>query len=375
MRPAALLSILVLTGLSLCWSGCVATRFSSEERLAAMKPSETLEYSFYVESLHGSIELPHNVETVTMLSSDEEGNTRVHSGVLLETSKTLSLDESDVNQLLFAHYPSVFSKKDWAVPLHVEYSGIITPIGNESKEEFNPLGLIFFWRTQGAGKVTVEILLDNQGRKRIVRIPYKRSRTEAGYLFPLMAIPGRQDWATIWGVGNFPEARKVRPIFADLVAAGVIKALNRMNDEELALLAAQANQTDEQKRLIAWLTGRSGIKVSVDKEGQILVGSEREYVAVPVDMGEARALPKILEQSYNSTTRIGETVVDATGCDAALAVDWMTTRLIPTICKTKEVVFDPEEALPEGAVFQVLSIKQETNNGKDCIGIKFQSLE
>jgi hypothetical protein len=326
----------------------VATRFSSPEHLAAVKPPAALDHSFYVESAHGEIRMQ-----------------------LALGAQSVSPGAADINRLLREHCPEVFSKKDGAVPLHVEYSGTVAPVGTEV-EEFNPLILPLFWRYRTGGKITVEILLDNQGRKRLVRVPYQRTRTESLLFWPLL-VPGDHDWPVIWGV--FPGTGDMHPVFADLIAAGVVKALGRMDAGELALLAAQAHQTEEQKRLIAWLTAGASVTVSVGEDRKTFVETEHRYVAVPVDMGAARALPQIVEQRYDDDTRNGSVVADVSRCDAAQAVDWLTTRLIPAICRTKGVVFDPEEIPPEGARFRVLELEQETKDGKDCIEIRFQSVE
>ncbi len=340
--------LLVATGLACGLAGCAATRFSSPEHLSATKPSAALDHSFYVESVQGGIEMRLAVD-----------------------SQSVSPGAADINRLLRENYPAVFSKKDGAVPLHVEYSGTVAPLGTEAKE-FNPLIIPFFWRYRTGGKIAVGILLDNQGRKRIARIPYQRTRTESLLFWPLL-VPGEHDWPVSWGI--VPDTAALHPVFADLIAAGVVKALNRMDAGELGLLAAQAHQTEEQKRLLAWLTDGPGITVSVGEDGTASVATEHEYVAVPVDMGAARALPKIMEQRYDDDSRTGIVRADASGCDAAQAVDWLTTRLIPAICRTKGVVFDPEGLPPAGARFRVLELEQETENGKDCINIRFQAVE
>lgn len=329
-------------------AGCAATRFTSPERLSETRPSDRLVHSYYVESARGTIVLAHD-----------------------QLTHAVSPGASEINRLLRARYPRVFNKEAGAVPLHVEYSGTVAAIGAESHET-NPLFIPFWWRYSTGGKLAVAIALDNRGKRKLARVPYRKSRTEAVLFWPLI-VPGAQDWPVVWGV--HPAASKMEPVFADLVAAGVVKALNRMDEGELALLASEAYQTPERRRLTEWLAAGPGITVSVDADGRTFVESAREFVPVEVDMAAWRAVPDIVSQHYDASSRRGMVEADSAGADAGRTIDYLVGRVIPAICRTKGVVFNPEDEPPGGALFRVLGVSQEERNGKERFRIEFESVE
>lgn len=339
---------LAVVGAECLMTGCAATRFTSPERLSEVRPSERLAHSYYVESARGEI----------LLARDQGG-------------QSVSPGASEINHLLRAQYPHVFNKNPGAVPLHVEYAGTVAAIGAES-HDVHPLSIPFWWRHQTGGKVAVEIALDNQGQRRVVRVPYRKSRTEAFLFWPLV-VPGEHDWPVVWG--QWPPAARMEPVFADLVAAGVVKALNRMDEGELALLAAEAHQTAERRRMVEWLFSGPGVTVSVNADGRTFVESAQEFVPVEMDMAAFRAVPEIITQSYDAESRRGTVEADVTGKDAAQAVDYLTGRVIPAICRTKGVVFDPETGPAGGALFLVLGIDQGERNGKETVRIEFEAVE
>lgn len=347
--------VLLVCAAAILSPGCAATRYSSTETLTNVRPAETLVRSFYVEHIDGDIRFP-----------DDRG-----------LSQRLSPDRSDLNQLLHDRYPAVFNRKASAVPLHVECSGTVPPTGLEAYE-MNPLAFVLFWRYQEAGKISVSVLLDNDGAKRKVFVPFRKSQTESLLLFfwPFV-VPGRRDWPTIYGFTGAGKTRALRPIFTELTASGIVKALNRMSPEEMDRLVARRHETKEQRSLRNWLfsTTNTTFSVSVDKSGSVFVEKEHAYRPVFIDYAEAARLPEILEQSFDAESRTGIVVADVTGCDPELAADYLLVRLVPAICRTKGVVFDPSKVPPGGAAYRTTASSQGTENGKDVFRIEFESLQ
>lgn len=339
---------LAAIGVGWMGAGCAATRFTSSERLSETRPSERLAHSYYVESARGEI----------LLARDQGG-------------QSVSPGPSEINRLLRARYPHVFNKKAGAVPLHVEYAGTVGAIGSESHDG-HPLSIPFWWRHRTGGKVAVAIALDNRGQRRVARVPYRKSRTESLLFWPLV-VPGEHDWPVVRGL--WPPAGRMEPVFADLVAAGVVKALNHMDEGELALLAAEAHQNAERRRMVEWLFCGPGVTVSVAADGRTFVEAVQEFVPVAMDMAALRAVPEIIRQSYDAETRRGTVEADVEGKDVAQGVDYLTGRVIPAICRTKGIVFDPEAAPPGGALFRVLGIDHEERNGKETVRIDFEAVE
>ena len=335
--PAVLLSVLS--------AGCAATRFSSTETLASVRPSETLVRSFHVEDVKGGICLPSK-----------------------NVSRTVLPSAGDVNQLLGSAYPTVFNRKEGSVPLHIVCEGTVAPLGFEDEPSYFSL---LFWRHQTGGKVSVSVLLDNHGSNRTVRVPYRESRTESIALFPLVAIPGRRNWPTVYGL--FPSALDLHPVFAELVAVGVVKALNRMDEGQMALLVEQAYVSPERRRLLDWLTRTPAVVVTIREDGSAIVFEEnqRSFVLVPVP---AARLPEIRSQRFSAESRRGRIEADVTDCDPSQAADYLLLKLLPAICRTKNVVFDPSALPPEGAQYRVLATRLEERDGKSVATIEFETL-
>ncbi len=325
--------------------GCMATRYSSSETLANVRPSETLNRSFFIEHVDGDFDV-----------ADVRG-----------ASQKISPSSSDINRLLHSRYPLAFNRKDGAIPLHVDCSGTIPPAGSEAHEA-NPMILALFWRYHEKGKITVSLLLDDTGAKRTVRVPFQKSRTESLLFWPLI-VPGRKNWPTVFG--NIENPRAVRTVLTELAASGVVKALNHATPEEMGKLVARAHRTEEQKSALAWLFSTTNTTFSVDASGKLFVEVEHVYRPLPVNYTEKAAFPEILAQSFDKDTRIGKVVADATGCDSSLAADYLLMRLIPAICRSKGVTFDLSKAPPEGAIYRVLASSQERENGKDIFRIEF----
>ena len=326
-------------------AGCIATRYSSSETLAHVRPSETLVRSFFIEHVDGEFDV-----------ADVRG-----------ASQKISPSSSDINRLLHSRYPLIFNRKDGAVPLHLECSGTVPSAGSEA-HEVNPMVLALFWRYHEKGKITVSLLLDDTGAKRTVRVPFQKSRTESLLFWPLI-IPGNKNWPTVFG--NVENSSAVRTVLSELTASGVVKALNRATPEEMGKLVARAHRTEEQKSALQWLFSTTNTTFSVDASGKFFVEVDHVYRPLPVNYSEKAKLPTILEKHFNGNTRIGRIVADTTGCDPDIASDYLLFRLIPAICRTKGAGFDPSLPPPEGARFKILSVSQERENGKDIFRIEF----
>ena len=123
-----------------------------------------------------------------------------------------------------------------------------------------------------------------------------------------------------------------------------------MTPGQMAKLVGRLHQTAEQRRALAWLTGSSAATFSVGEDGRLFVEAEHKFTPVPVDFAKLAKFPEIIGQSFDAATRTGKVVADITGCGENIAIDYLLGRLVPEICRTKSVVFDPVTAPPAGAM-------------------------
>ena len=166
-----------------------------------------------------------------------------------------------------------------------------------------------------------------------------------------------------------------RDRIAELIASGVVKALNGMSPEQMEKLVARAHRTDEQRRAAAWLSGSTATTFSVSEDGSLFAESEHAFTPVPVDFADLSKLPEIVQQSFDANTRTGKVEADVTGCDENLAIDYLLGRFVPEICRTKSVVFDPVTEPPRGARYKVTAFKRKQLHEKDIVQISFTALQ
>lgn len=328
-------------------SGCGTVQLFSPDALDAVRPSDRIAHSFFIESVEG----------------------KIWAG-----QAELRPDFSEINKALEAHYPSIFNKHSGAVPLHIAYSGRI-PVDNGKF----PRALLNN-RTQTGGKLRVSLQVDNSGDKRVAHIPYRISGPCIMYFDSLGSsfVPANSgyEWEEVKALGESSSAvAEARSWTAQLIAAGVLKALNNATPEQMAKLVGQSHRTAEQRRLVAWLAKTPTLTFSVNENGELFTEAEHKFTPVPTDFAELRKLPTILMQDFDSKTRAGKLVADITGCDEHVAIDYLLGRLVPEICRTKSVVFDPVMAPPSGAMYKINSYGRKVMDGKDIVQVVFASLK
>lgn len=255
-----------------------------------------------------------------------EGKVRLANVISAVQRIDMTPDRTSVNAILEKRAQTKFGRGEDSIPLHISIDGNVAPI-----------------------RATVTVWIDNKGDKRVSRLTY-------------------EDLA-----GNY--YRTTEEEFLELIALGVVKALNRMTPEQMAKLVGRQHQTAEQRRALAWLTGSSAATFSVGEDGRLFVETEHKFTPVPVDFAEMSKFPEIAGQSFDAATRTGKVVADITGCDENIAIDYLLGRLVPEICRTKAVVFDPVTAPPAGAQYRIDSYDRRTIDGSDIVQIAFTALQ
>ncbi|MBR1836474.1 MAG: hypothetical protein IJ783_04235 [Kiritimatiellae bacterium] len=357
----AFVAAIVGTG---CISGGIsdAHRFTyaSVEEFTSQKDPDTGSRFYYVQSVDGFITVPEFGNG----SSGKRGKVTPGADVIMDA--------------LSRRFPNTFARKDGAVPLHVRYFGNIAPI-NMAERALCAVPQVDGQSCVG-GKISVSILVDDAGDRRVAHVPYRRFSSGIPTLPSLVrkALSAKDENQTKWSEirlgSEFKGVRYLDGVFSELIASGIAKSLGAMTEEQRGKLLARVHKTVEQRRAMEWLTGSSAATFSVAEGGGLFVEAEHKFTPVKVDFAELSKFPEILKQSFDSSTRTGTVVADISGCDENVAIDYLLGRLVPEICRTKSVVFDPVKTPPVGAQYKIGSYTRETIDEKDIVRIGFTAL-
>ena len=364
-RIAALFSALVaaMTGTG-CISGGIsdAHRFTytSPEEFASAKEPESDSRFYYVQNVDGFITVPDFGNG----SSGKRGKVTPGADVIMDA--------------LSKRFPNVFARKAGAVPLHVTYHGNVAPI-NMAERALSAVPQIDGKSCVG-GKISVGILVDDSGDRRVAHVPYRRFAPKFPTIPSLVKAAlspksnPREKWTEIHLASDLKGVRYLDRVFSELIASGIAKALDEMTAEQRGKLVARMHKTMEQRRAMEWLTSSSAATFSVAEGGGLFVEAEHKFTPVQVDFTELSKFPEIIGQTFDAGTRAGNVVADISGCDENIAIEYLLGRLVPEICRTKSVVFDPVKTPPVGAQYKIGSYARETSDGKDIVRIDFTAL-
>lgn len=351
MRKNYCLPLFIAISCALFGPGCAATRFSAGERLATVSVDETVVDSFHVEDLRCEVKM-----------EARDGTSPVR------------IPKSSVNRLLEERFPRSFDRSWQSVPLHVVCSGTI-PVSPMEKADwglFNCAASLLFYRHADRGLLRIELKVGGEAEDVQATVGYSRSHSFS-FPSPLAAvIPGKGDWRAIRSI--HPTGDDCEEALADLVAAGIVKALNGMDAQQRASLRSQRHLTEGQRAALASLSAGSPTTVSIreTEAGTVYVEAKNKYEVSPVDAAERLRQPTIVEQRYDAESRIGVVVADVTGCEPQRAEDYLVGRLVPAICRTKNVVFSLSDGPSAGGTFKILEDHTEINHVRT---IRFQAIQ
>ena len=322
------------TALSGCASGVSGAHNSTYQTLDPLSKLQAPcggDHSFFVESAEGAVKFPESGTGGSMAD--------------------ISLSAGDINKVLSGRFPKVFGKKPGAIPLHIAYSGMVYPMN--LGEGAAPNAPIADGRATSGGKITVSVFCANENDRTVVHIPYRRVGSPgpttlcmwcclpaaAGlYVQASIADAEREThpdgWREIKRSPNEKGLAFAKGVLSELVAAGVVKSLDRMTPEQMAKLAGRSHRTAEQRRAAAFLSESAATTFSVSDDGRLFAEAEHAFTPVPFDFSALSTPPEIVMQTFDAETRNGRIDADITGCDENLAIDYLPGRLVPEICRT-----------------------------------------
>ena len=305
----------------------------------------------------------------------------------------IALSPDSINAVLSSHWPDLFDGGDDALPLTVEFGGNLPFYGSFGGRSGNfttetalmlVLGVV---RSKIDGYVTARILVENAvwSDKAGAVGKYNAAMCCQPLLFPvayplLQAIPPREsDWPvdTHFGSIAYADADRMQRIATDLAAVAVARAVTGLSEEQVRTIRGKALLTGDQLVARRRLAEGAQTKATVGADGGgagnavAWAGTAHEYKAD--GSLAARGIPDVLEQRYDPRTRKGVVRADLAGCDGEAAYRYLTGRLIPAICETKNIVLDVESPPPAGALYRTL--KEERENGSGILAIEFEAVQ
>lgn len=309
----------------------------------------------------------------------------------------VTITPEELNRTLVRHWPELFavpaSGGARVVPLTVNLGGDLPFYGSAGGSGgdisletglYLVLGVV---RTERTGCVTARILVENAvwSDKAGAVGKYNAAMCCQPLLFPvayplLQAIPPREsDWPvdTHFGSIAYADADRMQRIATDLAAVAVARAVTGLSEEQVRTIRGKALLTGDQLVARRRLAEGAQTKAAVGADGGgagnavAWAGTAHEYRAD--GSLAARGIPDVLEQRYDPRTRKGVVRADLAGCDGEAAYRYLTGRLIPAICETKNIVLDVESPPPAGALYRTL--KEERENGSGILAIEFEAVQ
>ena len=301
----------------------------------------------------------------------------------------IALSPDSINAVLSSHWPDLFDGGDDALPLTVEFGGNLPFYGSFGGRSGNfttetalmlVLGVV---RSKIDGYVTARILVENavwsDKAKAVGTCNF--SVCCQPLLFPvayplLQSIPPYgSDWPqdTHFGSIGYSNADRMQTIATDLAAVAAARAATALSSEQLATIRDKALLTREQLAARKRLGDGATTKSATGTAAGTIAWAETEHVFRADSSSAARGIPEIVEQRYDAKTRRGVVRADMADCDPDAAYRYLTERLIPAICETKNVVLDVDAPPPAHALFRTL--KEEKEAGSDVLAIEFESLQ
>lgn len=308
---------------------------------------------------------------------------------------TITPDE--LNRTLARHWPDLFAGEAGgdmrAIPLTVNLGGELPFYGNvggsggDLAVDVSLFVFLGVMRSESKGSVTASILVENAVWSEKAKAAGKCNTAMCcqPLLFPvayplLQAIPPYEsDWPadTHFGSIAYADADRQQRIATDLAAVAVARAVTGLLPEQLAAIRGKVLLTGDQVAARKCLSDGTQTRTALGEGGagedSAVAWSESSHEFKEDGSLSTRGIPDILEQRYDSKTRKGLVRADVSGCDPDEAYRYLTGRLIPAICETKNIVLDVDAPPPAGALFRTL--KEEKESGSGILAIEFEAVQ
>lgn len=299
------------------------------------------------------------------------------------------LSADAVNAVLSTRWPECFDAGEDALPLTVEFGGDLPFYGSfggtdgDLGVETALLFVLGVMRTKSDGYVTARILVENAvwAEKGKATGTCNQATCLQPLLFPvaypmLQAIPPYgTDWPqdSHFGSASYSDADRMQTIATDLAAVAVARAVTALSREQLATIRDKALLTREQLSARKRLDEGSTTKAATATVSGTVAWVETKHEFRADASPAARGIPEVVEQRYDEKSRRGVVRADMAGCDPDAAYRYLSEKLIPAICETKNVVLDIDAPPPAHALFRTL--KEEKEEGSDVLAIEFEALQ
>lgn len=349
-------------------SGCSVYRFSSSDHPAKI-PATTVAAASH---------------------RDENGQTarfhvaKVRGTVFGGGAGRLSLSPEELNARLSDLWPTLFceeSAADDSIPLTIELGGSLPlydfcPAPDDLAVQVG-LMLVGTLRSENNGVITARVMVGNAAWSDKARAKGTSNSCINTLMLPLPYLmpPYRSDWPSdshLGGIG-YTNTKKTQAIALDLAAVAVLRAVAGLSPQQIAAIRDKTLLDDAQlaakKRLEQGAKTFSAVETSGDAVPYVETSHEFKADASL----SARDIPDVIEQKYDDRTRRGFVRANMSGRDAELAYRFLTQRLIPAICETKNVVLDVSSPPPSNAQFMTLGERKEAEG--DVLVIEFEAVQ
>jgi hypothetical protein len=309
-----------------------------------------------------------------------------------------SITPDALNHALSTYWPELFAEGSsgtdgQAIPITVELGGELPFYGNcggmpgDLAAEVSLMLFLGVIRSENKGSVTARILVgdavwsDEAKASGQCNMAICCQPLLLPVAYPILqAIPPYgSDWPQDAHFGSiaYANADLQQRIATDLAAVAVARAASGLLPGQIADLRNKAlftkEQIADQKRLSEGSRTRTAIGDGSSGDGATVVWAESEHEFKADGRLPTRSIPEILEQRYDIHTRRGFVRANVAGCDPEEAYRYLTGRLIPAICETKNVVLDLETPPPAHALYRTL--KEERGHGSEIFSIEFEALQ
>jgi hypothetical protein len=317
---------------------------------------------------------------------------KIRGSIFSSRGGKASVTPEELNGTLADWWPERFSSEEGSIALTVRLEGKLPGFGpNHLGHSYGDLGtsmcallVLGVDRRESRGEVSAEVLVGDA----IWSSPGKAQATELclmccqPLLFPvayplLRAFPPHgSDWPedTHFGSISYSNPEREQRMAVDLAASAVAKAVQRLSPDELAAIRGSSLLTGRElsarKRLDEGSTTRAVKSEATD--GSVEFAETRHEFEADASVG-SRFVPRIVEQRYDPATRRGLVEADLSECDPEKGYEYLTRRLIPAICETKNVVLSVDDPPPAHAEYRLLNERKNPNNGHQII--EFEALQ
>lgn len=360
--------IIIALAACLLQGGCAVYRFSSPDHPSKI-PLETV-----VAASHpGENGLPTRFHIA-----------KVRGTVFGGSAGRVSFSPEALNARLSSLWPKLFDAGETSggsIPLTVELGGNLSlyslgALAGDIGVEI-ALMLVGILHMESEGEVTAKVLINNAVWSGVAKAEGQCNTAVHVLMLPIPYLlpPYQSDWPSdshLGGLG-YTNAKRTQQIAEDLASVAILKAVAGLTSQQIATMRSKVLLNEKQLASRKRLDEGAKTLAAVEASGDAVSFVETRHTFQFDSSLAARDIPEILEQRYDEQTRRGFVRADMKGCDPERAYRYLTQRLIPAICETKNVVLDVSSPPPSHALFKTLGERKEADS--DVLAIEFEAIQ